>query len=132
MDTKFTTPCSMRTTTPENRQLMANILEKIGYECLYTPSGDDNLISCYDGCFATDYKSHPACYYCGENEELFLALAALRDDSDYAQWFVCEDYGVPVFEQCNKQYAMSDFIISHWTDYHKATKEELIAHFTNK
>ncbi len=26
---------------------------------------------------------------CGENEELFLALTALRDDSDYMQWFVC-------------------------------------------
>ena len=26
---------------------------------------------------------------CGDNEELFLALAALRDDSDYMQWFVC-------------------------------------------
>lgn len=26
---------------------------------------------------------------CGTNEELFLAIAALRDDSDYMQWFVC-------------------------------------------
>lgn len=25
---------------------------------------------------------------CGTNEELFIALAALRDDSDYMQWFV--------------------------------------------
>ena len=25
---------------------------------------------------------------CGTNEELFIALAALRDDSDYMQWFI--------------------------------------------
>ena len=25
---------------------------------------------------------------CGDNEDLFIALAALRDDSDYMQWFV--------------------------------------------
>lgn len=33
-------------------------------------------------------------YDCGENEDLFLALAALRDDSDFMQLFILlEDYG---------------------------------------
>ena len=30
---------------------------------------------------------------CGTNEELFLAIAALRDDSDIHQWFVHDDSG---------------------------------------
>lgn len=28
---------------------------------------------------------------CGEDENFFLAVAAMRDDSDYLQWFIDED-----------------------------------------
>lgn len=35
-----------------------------------------------------DYLKTTTSIDCGTNEELFLALAALRDDSDYMQWFV--------------------------------------------
>ena len=38
-------------------------------------------------------KCENKCIDCGTNEELFLAIAALRDNNDYMQWFVCnEDY----------------------------------------
>lgn len=63
---------------------------------------------------------------CGTNEELFLALAALRDDSDKKQWFV-HDY----------QY-QKVWIFSEMEDYgkdwfvHKATIEEIIEHFKDK
>lgn len=40
------------------------------YECVQKPSRYESIVNCKD------------------NEELFLALAALRDDSDYMQWFV--------------------------------------------
>ena len=72
---------------------------------------------------------------CGTNEELFLALAALRDDSDYMQWFIMD---CDVYLHINK----GDWFIS--TDInkgkhigtqidpmycHKATVEEIIEHF---
>ena len=75
---------------------------------------------------------------CGDNEELFLALAALRDDSDVNQWFVMdvEEYvninqgdwflatdrnkGKHIGTQIDPMYC------------HKATVEELIEHFKEK
>jgi hypothetical protein len=68
---------------------------------------------------------------CGTNEKLFLAIAALRDDSDYMQWFTD-----------GKTWKVSDWrnAKSHFHDWyryfgytgtnpHKATVEELIQYF---
>lgn len=74
---------------------------------------------------------------CGTNEELFLAIAALRDDTNYMQWFVCtSDYK----EFDGKEWKVGDFdlntcpddfdnILPHWR---KATVNELIEHFKEK
>lgn len=60
---------------------------------------------------------------CGTNEELFLALAALRDDNDKKQWFV-HDY------QYQKVWIFSEMeCYSDEPFAHKATVEELIEHF---
>lgn len=69
---------------------------------------------------------------CGTNEELFLAIAALRDDTDKYQWFTD---GV-IWEQCpfyensffNHMYE-NDFYEELINKYHKATVGELINHF---
>lgn len=66
---------------------------------------------------------------CGKNEELFLAIASLRDDSDIHQWFVHQDGS---FLKCE-----CDSKIDMWGDYEypqevyprKATIEELIKHY---
>lgn len=73
---------------------------------------------------------------CGTNEELFLAIAALRNDSDRFQWFVMDA------EICT-EISKGDWFVA--TDIkggkhvgtqidplycHKATVEELIKHFT--
>ena len=69
---------------------------------------------------------------CGTNEELFLAIAALRDDSDVYQYFVNEK-GMFVF--CNQSELKHVIDNSEdWWDYsvsefHKATVAELIEHF---
>lgn len=69
---------------------------------------------------------------CGANEELFLAIAALRDDSDYMQWFVSDATAYwlqhrPCFDDDpNKDNAYSVIRKDKW---HKATIEELIEHF---
>lgn len=90
----FTTPCFIRKNTPELR----NKLEELGYK--YSTFDDLKL----DGIITFPSKGEYSVFAnyhfdgkhtlksfidCGTNEELFLALAALRDDNDYMQWFVC-------------------------------------------
>ncbi len=97
----FTTPCFIRKNTPELR----NKLEELGYKPFgsvkyewdmgYGLSTDNRLgeFESFDNnglkniikCESPDYEDS---IDCGTNEELFLALAALRDDSDYMQWFM--------------------------------------------
>ena len=63
---------------------------------------------------------------CGENEDLFLAIAVLRDDSDFGQLFVMKD-GRFEFGIISKVPLGDEFGVDH-----KATVEELIEHFKNK
>jgi len=76
-------------------------------------------------------------YDCKDNEGLFFALAALRDDSDLHQWFVYDnrtwnDEKPTRFWFICKQDKVEDDMCHDqmFTDCEKATKEELIAHFT--
>lgn len=73
---------------------------------------------------------------CGEDEELFLALAALRDDNDYMQWFICKEEYVSTHTkdlvkegtwQLNTQY--NKLPISLKRLWRKAKVEEIIGHF---
>ena len=69
---------------------------------------------------------------CGTNEELFLAIAALRDDADKNQWFVhkdgnfifCDQYELKNVIDNSDEYM--DYCVA---DFHKATFPELIEHF---
>ena len=66
---------------------------------------------------------------CGTNEELFLAIAALRDDTDKWQLFVFDGIDVPdYFLQSGDMWICS--LDKHLVENcHKATVEELIEHF---
>ena len=98
----FIQPCFIRKNTPELRKK----LEELGYKPFgsvkyewYTggyglstdnrlgefESFDDNGLENIIKCCPPDYEDS---IDCGTNENLFLSLAALRDDSDYMQWFV--------------------------------------------
>ena len=83
---------------------------------------------------------------CGTNEELFLAIAALRDDSDKHQFFVLETTvnqwsenckPVGYFVKCVRDKWFFDFdrngnpstLSERNISAHKATVEELINHF---
>ena len=59
---------------------------------------------------------------CGTNEELFLALAALRNDTDKYQWFTDGD----LWFKCG------DEVCNEGRKIHKATVDELIEHFKTK
>lgn len=70
---------------------------------------------------------------CGDNEELFIALAAMRDDIPNFQWFLWEHNDGEYHPEDNdswKQYIPGE----HWQEWwwfevRKATVEELIKHF---
>ena len=63
---------------------------------------------------------------CEDNEELFLAVAALRDDTDYMQWFTD---GVKWFQNKQNDIEVIRYGAGNPINFHKATVEELIEHF---
>ena len=100
----FTTPCFIRKNTDNIR----NRLKELGYYC--NPYlGWHNLFTCVFGINSVysldDYdknglKGIDGLIDCGTNEELFLAIAALRDDTDKYQWFTMVIYGLNVVMKC--------------------------------
>ena len=68
---------------------------------------------------------------CGTNEDLFLALAALRDDIDIHQWFTDgkEWFQCRFLKVGMHYYDKPEILFERW---HKATVEELIEHFRGK
>ena len=122
----FTTSCFIR----KNGKELQNKLADIGYKFTCFPSGDaivtENEIS-----LAYIEKLSNVPYYgieedCGENEELFLAIAALRNDSDIHQWFTD---GIR-WELCGVDEASYEGWKNRYKSVaHKATVEELIKYF---
>lgn len=149
----FTTSCFIRKNTEELRKK----LEELGYtlipngyaewniptkECIYlfcdVEVYQESLISFYMGRMCKPYG-----FYCGENEALFLAIAALRDDSNYMQWFITDSpLSVSYDDSIGNDHYFTEpkgsmfFWDENWNhatiisgSYHKATVEELINHF---
>ena len=137
----FTTPCFIRKNTANIR----NRLKEVGYKML-SPIEYDNL-ECSDN-WVNDIKSLNDCngINCGFNEELFLAIAALRDDSNYMQWFITDSIlSVSYSDSIGNDHYFTELkgIMFFWDEnwdnatiisgrYHKATVDELIEHFKTK
>ena len=137
----FTTPCFIRKNTQELRKK----LEELVYKML-SPIEYDNL-ECSDN-WVNDIKSLNDCngINCGFNEELFLAIAALRDDSNYMQWFITDSILSVSYDDSigNDHYfkepkGIMFFWDENWDNatiisgrYHKATVDELIEYFKGK
>lgn len=122
----FTTPCFIRKNTQELRRG----LEELGYKML-SPIEYDNL-ECSDN-WVNDIKSLNDCngFDCGTNEELFLAIAALRDDTDKYQWFTDGDLWFKCGDEvCNEN--IEYYLNKYGRKIHKATVDELIEHFKTK
>jgi hypothetical protein len=130
----FTTPCFIRKNTQELRRG----LEELGYSKNYPKWTDDcSIIWAYQypmkgfdtpvyviaDSFDVPFDKHSALcgkfIDCGTNEELFLAIAALRDDTDKNQWFTDGD----LWFKCG------DEVCNEGRKIHKATVDELIEHF---
>lgn len=134
----FIQPCFIRKNTPK----LKNRLEELGY---FPPSEiwyDENFAIC------TIYRDNKGEYFtfkidedfekiivpsypyidCGDNEELFLALAALYSDSDYMQWFTD---GMEWYQNKQNDIEVIRYGAGSPINFHKATVEELIEHFKN-
>lgn len=123
----FTTPCFIRKNTPELRKK----LEELGY--FYTYYHNGNGIYCYGNIAQTFTYNNEIPKECigvpQDNEDLFLSLAALRDDTDKWQLFVFDGIDVPdYFLQKGDMWICS--LDKHLVENcHKATVEELISYF---
>lgn len=137
----FTTQCFIHKNTANIR----NRLKELGYYC--NPYlGWHNLFTCVFGINSVysldDYdtnglKEIDGLIDCGTNEDLFLAIAALRDDTDKNQWFVypneniwfiCNDYDINYV----REYIRDSVQYAWFHCSHKATVNELIEHFKTK
>lgn len=131
----FTTPCFILKNT---LQLRAK-LEGLGYRIGNKYCIDNNFLATDNNeMFGIEEPYLPeecnGYIHCGFNEELFLAIASLRDDTDDSQWFVyppentwfiCDDDDIN-YARAN----IRDSVQAAWFHCsHKATVEELIEHF---
>lgn len=129
----FTTPCFIRKNTPELRKK----LKELGYRLFGAELNEDLCIftgpeySLYSVEFFSNIP-HPDetdSVDCGTNEELFLAIAALRDDTDKFQWFTDGDKWILCPEIKFYTYWVYNDIDVNIGTIHKATVNELIEHF---
>lgn len=132
----FTTPCFIRKNTPELRKKLAVLGYKYGYradfrhDIIYVDAERNEFFPT----FSSNITDDEIAIDCGTNEELFIFLAALRDDTDNNQLFTngkgywgiywdSHDGGLPGM---NFFGIPNDFDLSN---YHKATVNELIEYF---
>lgn len=120
---RFIQPCFIRKNTPELKKK----LEELGYKMnlIYSPN-EHNL---YIGSGVYSSANFIDNYYldCGTNEELFLALAALRDDTDKNQWLT----DGKIWGKFGEDLSLYPIPIINYLQSkgHKATVEEIIEHF---
>lgn len=143
----FTTPCFIRKNTQELRRG----LKELGYfnnspqwtnNCSiiwayqYPMKGFDTPNYVIADSFDIPFDKHSALcgkfIDCGTNEELFLAIAALRDDTDKYQWFTDGDKWILCPKTKFSTYWVYNNIDVNTDTIHKATVDELIEHFKIK
>ena len=137
----FIQPCFIRKNTPELRKT----LEALGYKASFGNINNDsiatssitNTYSCISmSIFDNEnphinWKANGKRIDCGDNEDLFFALAALRDDTDINQYFICDKVSFTL----GKTYYPDDYLYYQYDEFfdkqnlHKATVEEIIEHF---
>lgn len=128
----FTQKCFIR----KNSEDLRKKLGLIGKRSLCTIH--DEILTTYLDCHYSlinldgtiDMLSEDGFINCGTNEELFLAIAALRDDSDRFQWFTNDVFWIKCSQIDLKNDLDNNYEEFCVADFHKATVEELIKHFS--
>ena len=128
----FTTPCFIRKNTPELKKK----LEDLGYKDYGNLRfyGDPIIIYCdgnhfFTSPFVLEGEQYRGKYDkfidCRDNEELFLAVAALSNDTDYMQWFMIPNTKtVPVPGYCGQQGMAGYQRIVTSVEYHKYDRKD--------
>ena len=122
----FVASCFIKKNTPELKKK----LEELGYKMnlIYSPN-EHNL---YIGSGVYSSANFIDNYYldCGTNEDMFLAIAALRDDSDANQWLT----DGKIWGKFGEDLSLYPIQIINYLQSkgHKATIEEIIEHFKDK
>lgn len=149
---KFTTPCFVRVEDMDKRKELTEWLKGIGYHVCSCSlfdgwntlhcRGIDRLKIAYEAHGICDYdeetrysigqfkaenaENRNPSYDCGENIELFKALAAMNDENDYMQLFINKSNRYRwVF--CNAQRLFD--AVAKECDWRKATAAEIVEHF---
>ena len=147
MTQKFTTPCFIRKNTAELRKK----LEELGYKLNNGKAWGRFLVTFrieetnewkYVASPEWDLQNNPdidVSIDCGTNEDLFLAIAALREDSDYMQFFtdgtefiLCDRYDwIDMYSVLCSGLSNAKDRVKELDKFQKATTEEIIKHFKN-
>lgn len=120
----FTQECLLRNVGEAKMHVMLE-LTKRGYSPMYlnfeNNVGGNNMVCEMQTWHCTDSDNKPDAIDCGENIDLFLAIASLRDDTDKYQWFTDGNITEMSNEDLPSKYMM--------LEGHKCTVEELIKIF---
>lgn len=143
----FTTPCFVRVENPEKRKELIEWLEGIGYKFLMRGLESNVLyVDVTSGCLLCAFESpvtqsemvSKGYIDCGENTELFKALAEMNEWNDRKQWYAYTEYptnegknGVRKFV-FNEPARFDSFVDVPSGYYRKATAEEIVEYFKNK
>lgn len=143
----FTTPCFVRVENPEKRKELIEWLEGIGYKFLMRGLESNVLyVDVTSGCLLCAFESpvtqsemvSKGYIDCGDNIELFKALAAMNEWNDQKQWYAYTEYptnegknGVRKFV-FNEPARFDSFVDVPSGYYRKATAEEIVEYFKNK
>lgn len=125
----FTQPCFIRKDTPKLRKKLKDLGQRENtfddFSGKWIAANHGMFISVSEG-FQNLCKED---IDCGTNEQLFLAISSLRNDTDKNQWFtdgvnwvLCDEF------KFSSYWVYNDINISLNT-IHKATVEELIEYF---
>ena len=128
----FTQKCFIR----KNTSSLFKRLEQIGgrsgvafqHEKYNTLSASPDFFRCVRD-DSTELLINDGYIDCGTNEELFLSIAALCDDSDKFQYFTNGVFWIKCSQLELKHELDNNYEEFCVADFHKATVQELIEHF---
>jgi len=139
---KFTTPCFVRVEDAEKRDELLDWLQDIGYDLYQSARSFNypilccNMIDDEPGNVYGEYAEELTglcgifAYDCGENIELFKALAAMNDENDREQWFTdtADDFCLCSSDRWSDEWQKENFE-KYYCYWRKATAAEIIEHF---
>lgn len=140
----FTTPCFVRVENPEKRKELTEWLRNLGRKVMAAPNMHLVAQNGEGVCLWMELEYHTDKVFakefidCGENIEMFKALAAMNDENDREQWYSYTEYptnegknGVRKFV-FNEPVRFGSFVDVPSGYYRKASAEEIVEYFKNK